>query len=98
MAAVAALPSLDQQFLARVEAAVEAHLDDSEFSVEALAEAVFLSRAQLHRKLKALTGQAPSDYIRHTRLLRAYALLAGRVGTTPDNPNAGAGWSGGGSG
>ncbi len=83
-AAVAGLPSLDQAFLHRVETAVEAHLDDGEFSVDDLASAVNLSRTQLHRKLKALTGQAASDYIRLTRLHRAHALLAGRVGTVAE--------------
>ncbi|WP_022824295.1 hybrid sensor histidine kinase/response regulator transcription factor [Hymenobacter norwichensis] len=83
-AAVAALPSLDQAFLRRVEQAVESHLDDGEFSVETLSQEVALSRAQLHRKLKALTGQAPSDFIRTTRLLRAHALLQGQVGNVAE--------------
>ncbi|HEX8425209.1 hybrid sensor histidine kinase/response regulator transcription factor [Hymenobacter sp.] len=83
-AAVAALPSLDQAFLRRVEQAVESHLDDGDFSVEALSQEVALSRAQLHRKLKALTGQAPGDFIRTTRLLRAHALLQGQVGNVAE--------------
>ncbi|MDF7809891.1 two-component regulator propeller domain-containing protein [Hymenobacter sp. YC55] len=83
-AAVAALPSLDQAFLHRVEQAVESHLDDGEFSVETLSQEVNLSRTQLHRKLKALTGQAPSDFIRNTRLLRAHALLQGQVGNVAE--------------
>ncbi|MBC8085495.1 MAG: response regulator, partial [Hymenobacter sp.] len=83
-AAVAALPSLDQAFLRRVAQAVETHLDDGEFSVETLSQEVALSRAQLHRKLKALTGQAPSDFIRTTRLLRAHALLQAQVGNVAE--------------
>lgn len=83
-AAVAALPSLDQTFLSRVEQAVERHLDNGEFSVEQLADEVALSRAQLHRKLKALTGQAPSDFIRGLRLRRAHVLLAARAGTVSE--------------
>jgi signal transduction histidine kinase/ligand-binding sensor domain-containing protein/DNA-binding response OmpR family regulator len=83
-AAVAALPSLDQAFLHRVEQAVQNHLDDGEFSVETLSQEVALSRAQLHRKLKALTGQAPSDFIRTTRLLRAHALLQSQIGNVAE--------------
>lgn len=83
-AAVAALPSLDQSFLARVEQSVERNLDNGEFSVEQLADEVALSRAQLHRKLKALTGQAPSDFIRGLRLRRAHVLLAARAGTVSE--------------
>ncbi|MBG8554123.1 hybrid sensor histidine kinase/response regulator transcription factor [Hymenobacter guriensis] len=83
-AAVAALPSLDQCFLKRVEQAIERHLDNGEFSVEMLGDEVALSRAQLHRKLKALTGQAPSDFIRGLRLRRAHVLLAARSGTVSE--------------
>ncbi|UOQ54841.1 two-component regulator propeller domain-containing protein [Hymenobacter cellulosivorans] len=83
-AAVAALPSLDQTFLTKVEEAVEQHLDNGEFSVEMLSEEVALSRAQLHRKLKALTGQAPSDFIRSLRLRRAHVLLAARAGSVSE--------------
>jgi len=83
-AAVASLSSLDQCFLAKVEEAVERHLDNGDFSVEMLGEEVALSRAQLHRKLKALTGQAPSDFIRHLRLQRAHVLLAARVGSVSE--------------
>lgn len=78
------MPSLDQQFLSRVDAAIEANLDNSDFDVDTLAEAACLSRTQLFRKLKALTGKAPSDYVRYTRLLRAHALLAQRVGTAAE--------------
>ncbi|RTQ45812.1 hybrid sensor histidine kinase/response regulator [Hymenobacter gummosus] len=83
-AAVAALPSLDKTFLERVEQAVERNLDNGEFSVEMLSDEVALSRAQLHRKLKALTGEAPSDFIRGLRLRRAHVLLAARAGTVSE--------------
>jgi len=63
--------------LARVRQAVEGALDDETLDVEILARTLALSRTQLHRKLKALTGQAPGDLIRLVRLTRAHALLAG---------------------
>ena len=83
-AAVAALPSLDQAFLAKFEAAVLTHLGDESYGVDQLGNDLHLSRTQLHRKLKALTGQAPGEYLRQTRLLRALALLQGRVGTVAE--------------
>ena len=83
-AAIAGRPSLDQAFLQRVRAAVEHHLDDGEFSVESLSTEVGMSRTQLHRKLKALTGQAASDFIRSTRLHRAHALLQAQVATVSE--------------
>ena len=78
------LPSLEQAFVARVQQVVEQHLDDETFDVEALGRQMALSRTQLHRKLKALLGQAPGDFVRSVRLTRAHALLVGGVGTVAD--------------
>ena len=76
--------SADDAFLEQVREAVEAHLSDETFSVERLAEAVGMSRGHLHRQLKALVGQTPSDLIRTLRLERATHLLAGRAGTVSE--------------
>ncbi|GAA4455262.1 hypothetical protein GCM10023189_22910 [Nibrella saemangeumensis] len=65
----------EQQFIDRLTALVEVHLDEPAFSVEALAEAANLSRMQLHRKLKALTNTPATDFIRNIRLARAAELL-----------------------
>ncbi|MFD2717397.1 ATP-binding protein [Hymenobacter monticola] len=83
-AAVAALPSRDQAFLRAFEAAILAHLGDEHYSMDQLGAELNLSRTQLYRKLKALTGQAPAEYLRQTRLLRALALLQGRVATVAE--------------
>ena len=80
----AAPPSRSQAFLERVVRAVEQHLDDSEFSVDVLSAEIALSRTQVHRKLKALTGQSISGFIRSTRLHRAYALLQAQVATVSE--------------
>ncbi len=69
------LTILSDPFLSRLQEAVEANLDDSAFGVEQLAEAVHLSRSQLHRKLKALTDWSATHFIRHIRLIKARALL-----------------------
>ena len=83
-AAVAGLPSLDQEFLRRIEEAVLHHLDDEAFGVDELGSAIGMSRTQVHRKLKALTGQSPGEHIRGTRLHRARALLRAQVGTVAE--------------
>ncbi|WP_421946729.1 hybrid sensor histidine kinase/response regulator transcription factor [Phaeodactylibacter xiamenensis] len=70
------LNSYDEELLQRVQAAVEAHLDDPDWSVEALAEAVNLSRVHLYRKLKGLLDVSPSTFIRNIRLKHAAQLLA----------------------
>ncbi|MBD2723929.1 ATP-binding protein [Hymenobacter armeniacus] len=82
--AVAGLPSLDQEFLRRVNESVLAHLSDETFGVDELGADIGMSRTQVHRKLKALTGQSPGECIRSARLYRALALLQAQVGTVAE--------------
>ncbi|MEP6794498.1 MAG: ATP-binding protein, partial [Saprospiraceae bacterium] len=65
----------EDEFVERVRNSVLAHLDDTDFSVMHLCRAVFLSRTQLHKKLKALTGQSASLFIRQIRLFAGLDLL-----------------------
>jgi DNA-binding response OmpR family regulator len=83
---IAAMPvtSADERFLRRCREIVDEHLDDDDFSVEAFAREAALSRAQLHRKLKALTDLAPRDFLRNQRLHRAAHLLRGRYGNVTE--------------
>jgi signal transduction histidine kinase/ligand-binding sensor domain-containing protein/AraC-like DNA-binding protein len=83
-AEVASLPSLDQEFLRRINESVLGHLADEGFGVDELGQDIGMSRTQVHRKFKALTGQSPGEYIRSTRLHRALALLQGQVGTVAE--------------
>jgi len=80
----APLRGLDQQFLEKVAAAVAENLGESEFDVDQLSDAVALSRTQLQRKLRALTGQSPAEYVRLARLQRALELLRARAGTVAE--------------
>lgn len=70
------LPASERAFLKKVDAAIEAHLDETDFKSEHLARAVALSRVQLHRKLTALAGISTGLYIRRYRLLQAKNFLA----------------------
>lgn len=54
---------------------VEQNIDDPLFGVEKMAEEIGMSRASLHRKMKAVSGISPSDFIRSVRLKRAAAML-----------------------
>lgn len=65
----------DLRFLGRLQHLMEQHYADSEFSVERLGELTGLSRTQLYRKLKGLTGLTPTDFIRQYRLQQAVELL-----------------------
>ncbi|MCC6459621.1 MAG: helix-turn-helix domain-containing protein [Saprospiraceae bacterium] len=69
------MPPAERSFLNKVDAAIEAQLDQLEFKAEHLARALALSRVQLHRKLTALTGASTGLYIRRYRLQRARQLL-----------------------
>jgi len=76
--------STDDKFLKRVTEVVEEHIEDSVFNVEKFAAEMFLSRSQLHRKLKALTGYSTTEFIRLIRLKRAAQLLAANSGTVSE--------------
>lgn len=67
--------SMDERFLKKAMDIVEAHMDDTQLGVEAFSEAMALSRTQLHRKLKALTGLSASEFIQDIRLRRAAQLI-----------------------
>ena len=73
--------STDDVFREGVQAAIEAHLADEDFGVEALAQVVGMDRSRLYRRMKESMGQSPSAYILAMRLERAAGLLKARAGT-----------------
>ncbi len=76
--------SMDEVFLTKVMAAVEAHIDDTTFDTYALARETSVSRRHLNRKLRALTGQSVREFIRTIRLKRAAQLLQQQSGTVTE--------------
>ncbi len=79
-----AITSADGKFLQRVKAIVEQHLEESDFSLEAFEKEVGLSHVQFYRKLKALTDQAPGEFLRNYRLQKAAMLLKGGHGNVSE--------------
>ena len=69
------LSSRDQTFIGRLRDSIRQNMGDSDFTVERLGEEVGLSRVQLYRKVKALTGQTPVDLLKKARLERARLLV-----------------------
>lgn len=67
--------SEDEKFLSKTIAIIEEHINNFDFDVSKLTDKMALSRVQLFRKLKALTDQSPSEFIRTIRLKRAAQLL-----------------------
>lgn len=76
--------SMEAVFLGRVKEAVDASLDDENFSVVELGSKLGMSRSQLHRKLSALTGFSPNEVIRNMRLERARQLLSKKAGNASE--------------
>jgi signal transduction histidine kinase/DNA-binding response OmpR family regulator/ligand-binding sensor domain-containing protein len=74
---VAATSSFPQEdaFIKKVQSLLEEHLDDENYNVQLLAQEMNMSRSQVFRKLKALTGKSIVQYIREYRLHRAHQLL-----------------------
>ena len=60
--------AVEDEFITRVRNVVHEHLDDADFSVHDLERKVFLSRSQLHKKLKALTGLSAMQFVSRIRL------------------------------
>lgn len=65
----------DPVFITRFKEVVEARLADSDLSIEDLAADMNLSRVQLYRKVKSVTGSSPVELLRTARLNRGYQLL-----------------------
>lgn len=70
-----AVTNLDEKFLEKVQSVLENKLVEASFSIEDFSKAVGMSRMQLHRKIKALTGLSASEFIRSQRLKLAAQLL-----------------------
>ena len=69
---------LDAVFMEKVMSFVMKNLDNDDFSVEDLGELIGMSRSNLFRKLKAITGQTPIEYIYFIRIKRSRELLLER--------------------
>ncbi|HFA48337.1 MAG TPA: response regulator, partial [Bacteroidetes bacterium] len=67
--------SPEEAFLQRLVAIIHEHLGEEDFNVPRLCRSIAMSRTQLHRKIKALTGQSTTEYVRNTRLREAKRLL-----------------------
>ena len=73
--------SIDQKFLEQLLQILEERHSDPYFGVPQMQEALALSKSQLHRKLKALTNEAPGELLRNFRLKRAAQLLSQKSDT-----------------
>jgi signal transduction histidine kinase/DNA-binding response OmpR family regulator/ligand-binding sensor domain-containing protein len=76
--------SFYEEFYHELEDVLEKNVSDPEFNVEQLAKKLYLSRATLYRKVMALTGEPPYQFIRSYRLKRAAQLLKANFGNVTE--------------
>jgi len=69
------ITNIDEKFLQRIMETIESRISDSKFNAEKLSRDIGLSRMQLYRKLRGLTGQTVHEFIRNIKLKRAVQLL-----------------------
>ena len=74
----------DRSFLAQVIEIVNKNINNPSFNTEMLADKIALSRTQLFRKLKSLTGKSVSEFIRFTRLQHAAQMLRHKQGNVSE--------------
>lgn len=65
----------DKRMMEQLMVYLEKHIGDSDMKIEDMASSVMLSRTVFYSKVKAMTGMAPVDFVRHLRFKRAYELL-----------------------
>ncbi len=68
-------PNQEQLFLNEIIAAVEQHLQDSDFTLESLSTEMYMSKSTMNRKIKSITGLTPMDFVKNVRMKKACRLL-----------------------
>jgi CheY-like chemotaxis protein len=76
-----AVSSMDREFIKDIQEIIEKNLSESGFNVEELSKKLYMNRATVYRKIIALTGESPIEFIRSYRLKRAAQLLRDKYGT-----------------
>jgi len=74
-ASEAKIESADEKFIRSALEIIEKNLSNADFSVEELSRELYMSRVAVYKRIFALTGKAPIDFIRSIRLQRAAQLL-----------------------
>jgi len=77
---IAVMP-VDKEFIKDLKEVIENNIKDPDFNVEVLCKKLYMSHATLYRKIHALTGESPTEFIRTYRLKRGAELLKNSFGT-----------------
>ena len=79
-----AISPMDKEFLVELQAAIEANMAEPEFNMEKLRKKLYMAKTSLTRKVKALTGETPNQYLQSYRLERADQLLKAKQGNVTE--------------
>lgn len=69
------LSNRDKEFMIRLDEIIQQQMDNPDLSIDAISEAMDMSRIHLFRKLKQITGISPTDYVKNTKMDQAARLL-----------------------
>ncbi|MCX6584713.1 MAG: ATP-binding protein [Candidatus Aminicenantes bacterium] len=72
---------IDKEFISRLKEVIKKNIADPDFNIEQLCEKMEMSQPTLYRKIQALTGESPTDFIRSYRLKRGARLLEEKFGS-----------------
>ncbi|MCU0344911.1 MAG: ATP-binding protein, partial [Ignavibacterium sp.] len=66
---------LDEKFIEKLMNIIEKHISEENFTIEEFESEIAMSKSQIYRKLKALTGKSPSRFVRSVRLSKARKMI-----------------------
>ncbi|HLP60591.1 MAG TPA: response regulator, partial [Candidatus Deferrimicrobium sp.] len=72
---------IDKKFLKELKEVINQNIADPDFNVEGLAAKLYMDRSTVYRKILAMTGETPTEFIKTCRLKRAAELLKSNYGT-----------------
>jgi AraC-like DNA-binding protein len=72
---------IDKEFIARLKGVIKKNIADPEFNIEQLCDKMEMSQPTLYRKIQALSGESPTEFIRSYRLKRGARLLEEKFGS-----------------
>jgi AraC-like DNA-binding protein len=76
--------SMEESFLAKLNGLIDKHMANENFNVEQLSSEMYMSRTQIHRKLRTITNMSTTQYIKHYKLERALKELKAHTGTVSE--------------
>jgi len=69
------IKGIDEEFLRKMLKIIDEHICEEEFKIENLGKESAMSRGQIYKKVKALTGKSPSLFLRSVRLVKAKKMI-----------------------